>query len=263
MGGGGGGDNNQGSTTYQPPINNNVPLQQHLTGLADNQLHAAIPYMSYGAGYQLAPQGAFGQVAMPGPNQTIYGNPFNQQNSVGSFGQPAQYPTNVGFQSTPQGYAPPGYGYTPPQANYGMQGQPFQNYFQGIMPQSGTPGPFNPQVYPQYGYGGPPQQGNYPYLPGTGPAPANPAPNPTQNTPPPPLQGGPAGPAATQAPPIPSGLTAPDPWAGTQNARTQDNPGTNWNPDGTYNPNGPYYQNPGVGPDGQPLPTNATPTGGK
>ena len=42
-----------------------------------------------------------------------------------------------------------------------------------------------------------------------------------------------------------------DPWVGTPNQRTQDNPGTNWNPDGSWNPNGYQRQTPVLLP--QPL----------
>lgn len=39
----------------------------------------------------------------------------------------------------------------------------------------------------------------------------------------------------------------PDPWVGTPNARTPNNPGTNWNPDGSWNPHG-YQPDPPVQP---------------
>lgn len=156
MGGGGGSSDTQ---VFQPPIRQDTPLQQGLTGLATSQLNTMIPYMPYGAGYQLMPMTPFGQTYMPGPNQTIFGNPYNQQNSVPFFGQPAQAPTNYGFQPN-QGAGAPFWQQPTP---YGQVSAPFQQYFGNILPQSGTGAP-----------GQAPPQGNYPYLPGTGPAPALP-----------------------------------------------------------------------------------------
>ena len=178
MGGGGGDSDPQ---VYQPPIRQDTPLQQGLTGLATSQLNSMIPYMGYGGGYQLMPMTPFGQTYMPGPNQTIFGNPYNQQNSVPFFGQPAQAPTNFGFPQQQLAGAPFWQQPTP----YGQVSAPFQQYFGNILPQSGASG--------QGGSGG---QGNFPYLPGTGPAPAAPqapqqpqpeqtGPN-TPNNPPPP-----------------------------------------------------------------------------
>ena len=58
--------------------------------------------------------------------------------------------------------------------------------------------------------------------------------------------------APSQPSQVKSGKDAPDPWAGSNNARSSVNPGTNWNPDGTYNANGPFYLPPPVGADGLP-----------
>lgn len=226
MGGGSSGGDTQ---IIQPPINNNVRLQEPLGNALEAQLHTMDPYSPWRA-VQLLPQAPFGQVAFPGPNQTLFGNAFNPANYTASFGQAAQYPTNVGFsQGTPQ-YSP----YWAQNTPFGQISAPLQAYFgAGGAPQGGQ----------GQGMGG--GQGNFAYQSGIQQQiPQQQAPPPP---PPPQQQAPPAQPA-----PIPSGLTAPDPWAGTQNARTQDNPGTNWNPDGTYNPNGPYYSPPPVGPDGLP-----------
>lgn len=121
--GSGGGD---GGVTQIPggPINN-VPLQDNLTSAALNMLTQSLPYSPMGAGYQGLPRVPQGQVYMPGPNPSIFGDPFNASYAQSFFGP------NSG--SAPPGMAPGGGG--------GM-GQP-----------TGPQAPAQPQ-----GNGAPPQQ---------------------------------------------------------------------------------------------------------
>ena len=254
MGSDGGSSSPPTQQIIDPGRPQNIPLEPQLVSQGENILEAQAPFAQFGAGYQLAPRSPFGQTYVPGLNQTIFGDPYNPQNYANYYGQSAvaQQPAQsqfagaggAGGQASQSGgggawggpqhmsqmaqFLAPLFG-IPPGANPG-QGQ--QQQPQG-QPNNGGQA-FQPQYNP------PPPRNN---TPGTGtPAPQNP----------PPLTGGPAGPQA--AAPPPSGLTAPDPWAGTGNARNQNNPGSNWNPDGSYNPNGPYYQSPGVDANGQPLP---------
>lgn len=220
--GGGVGDSG-GTTVIEPPIRQDIPLQQGLIGMATNQLNSMVPYIGYGAGYRLTPQTPFGQVYMPGPNQTIFGNPYNQQNSVPFFGQPAAAPTNVGFQQN-QGPQTPFWSLPTP---YGQISQPFQQYFGSLLPQTGAQGQLNP--------------GNYPYLPGTGPqnggsGGGNSGQNQGGNQP---SQTDPFGNPPPQYNPAIGGIGVADPWAGTGNAQSVSG-GTNWAPNGAYNPQGPY-----------------------
>lgn len=83
FGGGGGGTSTE---IVQPPNPTNVPLQDNLTSAGLNMLTQSIPYAHAGAGYQLLPRNPFGQVAMAGPNPTIFGDPFNASYAQNFFG---------------------------------------------------------------------------------------------------------------------------------------------------------------------------------
>lgn len=80
---------NPGSPGTQP-----VPLQNSLQDQAQQQLNAAQPYAQYGAGYHLLPSQNFGEVNVPGPNQTIFGNPQGPP-AGGNPGQPLQAPQSM------------------------------------------------------------------------------------------------------------------------------------------------------------------------
>jgi hypothetical protein len=96
MGFGGGGGSTQ-TTQYNPtPIT--PPLQNELIALATDNLRYQQPYNVFGAGYQMANSSPFGQVYAPGPNQTLFGNPYTTTGHEPYFGQSAQAPSNIGFQ---------------------------------------------------------------------------------------------------------------------------------------------------------------------
>lgn len=105
--GGGGGE----GETIQPPIRQDTPLQQDLINFATAQMAYARPFAGWGAGYHFMPHQLFGQTYMPGPNQTIFGNPYDQGASVPYYGAPAAPPQNLGFQpaagGVPQWYNMP------------------------------------------------------------------------------------------------------------------------------------------------------------
>lgn len=66
------------------------PLNNFLIPQAANMLTYAGQYSNLGAGHNLSPNMLMGQVYVPGPNQTIFGNPYNtQQQSSAYFGQAA------------------------------------------------------------------------------------------------------------------------------------------------------------------------------
>lgn len=66
------------------------PLNNFLIPQAANMLNYAGQYSQLGSGFNLAPEMLMGQVYVPGPNQTIFGNPYNtQQQSSAYYGQAA------------------------------------------------------------------------------------------------------------------------------------------------------------------------------
>lgn len=95
MGFGGGGST---ETTQYNPTPVTPPLQNELIALATDNLRYQQPYNVYGAGHQMANLSPFGQVYAPGPNQTLFGNPYTTSGHEPYFGQSAQAPTNLGFQ---------------------------------------------------------------------------------------------------------------------------------------------------------------------
>ena len=194
----GGGSDGGGTQIIQPPINQATPLQGPLINASMVALSSNDNMNPYGAGYRLTPNVPFGQVAFPGPNQTIYGNPFGA-NSTPFFGQPSMTQSQINSQMMGGGAAggqnqgggggsapsqgqnqqqPSQNGQQPPQnpqqspmngyqfpilptqqAQYQHVMAPFQQFFPGIFPQSGTPSPFGaaaqgPNTPPQGGQNG-------------------------------------------------------------------------------------------------------------
>src|SRR5687768_9112081 len=91
MGFGGGGGGTSVTQTEGGPIQN-VPLQNELTGQGLRQLQQSSPFSYYGSGHQLMPQSPLGQVFAPGPNPTIFGNPYNAAHHNQIFGQAGMVP---------------------------------------------------------------------------------------------------------------------------------------------------------------------------
>lgn len=150
----GGGSDGGGTQIIQPPVNNATPLQGPLINAATVALSSNDNMNPWGAGYRLTPNVPFGQVMFPGPNQTIYGNPFGSD-STPFFGQPSvsQAQVNAGMgagggQAAGQGPQQGMNGFQMPlipsqQGQYQQVMAPFQQMFPGIFPQSGTPSPFS------------------------------------------------------------------------------------------------------------------------
>lgn len=93
-GGGGGGE----ITQYNPQVNDPYPqLTGNLVNASIDSLTAFRPYGYYGAGYQMANLSPMGQIYTPGPNQSLFGNPYTTQGHQPYFGQSPQYPSNIGF----------------------------------------------------------------------------------------------------------------------------------------------------------------------
>lgn len=106
---GGGGESSpqtQVITPDRPPGPLETGAPSHLFPQMENMLEANLPYSQFGGGFNLAPRNPFGQVYVPGPNPTIYGNPYNYNaNATPYFGQSAltQGGSNVGMQPQAQG----------------------------------------------------------------------------------------------------------------------------------------------------------------
>ena len=81
--------------TTQPDIKTNNALEQPLGGALLTSLTANTPYFRYGSGASLLPTAPMGQIAMPGPNQSVFGNPF-----AGDVGQ--SFGPSVGLPSSYQ-----------------------------------------------------------------------------------------------------------------------------------------------------------------
>lgn len=83
------------------------PLNNFLIPQAQNMLQYAGTYSTLGSGFNLAPNQLMGQVYVPGPNQTIFGNPYNtQQQSSAYWGQAA----NPNYQQMYNSFLHPGQG---------------------------------------------------------------------------------------------------------------------------------------------------------
>lgn len=92
MGGGGGGE----TRTVQPEGTSvHTPVDDLLANSSIAALGNFLPFTGYGAGYHYMPSMLLGQTYMAGPNQTIYGNPFNNaQTQVPYTGQPGMQQTS-------------------------------------------------------------------------------------------------------------------------------------------------------------------------
>ena len=217
---GGGGD----SSPQQPQVINPErvagPLESgarsHLFPQMENMLEAALPYSQFGAGYQLLPRSPLGQTYVPGPNPTIFGNPYMYAHAEPWFGQSA---LNNGGGNAMGGGQSGGQGGGGGSNNQQQQPVFPMSMYPNLIPQQLqflNPGMFNLAAF------APPQQQN-----------------PQQNQNNSNQQNQQQNQNNTQQPQQPAG-PPPDPWAGTNNASTQNNPGTNMSPNGVYNANGPY-----------------------
>jgi len=156
--GGGGGDG--GVQNVTPPRQFDLPLEEALTGTGSRMLQQAAPFSPFGAGYNLLPDQALGQIYMPGPNATLFGNnpfgltPHGQGFFGGAYNQLPQqnlYGSYGGYGGGYGGYGPPQG--TNPFGGFGGYPQP-QPYFQG--PSFGQAGfPYSAFAQFQQGYGNP------------------------------------------------------------------------------------------------------------
>ncbi len=100
---GSGGGSSAPSTQVVNPERVPGPLESgapsHLFPQFENMLEAGLPFSQFGAGYQLMPRSPFGQVYAPGPNPTIFGNPYMARNHNPYFGESA---LNAGGSMVPQ-----------------------------------------------------------------------------------------------------------------------------------------------------------------
>ena len=86
MGFGGGSSQQPSTSIVQPPNPPGGPLQDALVSHGAAMLESNIPYAHFGSGAALLPRSPLGQVYVPGPNPTIFGNPYNQSAHAGYFG---------------------------------------------------------------------------------------------------------------------------------------------------------------------------------
>lgn len=237
MGFDGGGGNEEPQVTNVP--RQRSELEGDVENVARDQLIAVRPYALYGAGYQMANQSPFAQIYTPGPNQTNFGDPYTVTGHQPYFGNQAQAPANIGFNSVGGGefggYAQGGGG----SGNYKPQPQSSLPAGSGYTSSSGLLGILQSALGTQSPNGQPftytPQQQAPIYRGNTSGNPSRQQPTSSSQS----QSNNQQQQVQQSSTPAPAG-PPPDPWAGTINAVSQDNPGTNWNPDGTYNPNGPY-----------------------
>lgn len=149
MGSGGGG----GQQVQQIPGGpiNNIPLQDNLANAGLNMLTQAAPYAHIGAGYQGLPRVPLGQVYMPGPNPTTFGDPFNAQYAQNFFGPnsgnaPPGYAAGGAGMGSGAGGASGGAG-APPQGGLGSQIASYANQALGGQGQ-GVPTAPGQQMHP-------------------------------------------------------------------------------------------------------------------
>lgn len=140
-----------------PDRNFNLPLESQLTGAAARMMNQAAPFTPFGAGYNLLPDQAMGQIYMPGPNATLFGNnpfgltPYGQGYFGGAYNSigPQTAPGHTGFAGgnpflgqswgmgmpRGQGYGGTSYNYVAPQTDPGYRG----NYAPPSFGQGGFP----------------------------------------------------------------------------------------------------------------------------
>lgn len=76
------------------------PLNQFLIPQAGNMLNYAGQYSDKGPGHNLSPNMLMGQVYVPGPNQTVQGNPWNTQQQSAAYFGPAAVPNAQALYNT-------------------------------------------------------------------------------------------------------------------------------------------------------------------
>ena len=88
MGFGGGGDDSgiDDVEVTQPP-RQIAPLENSLVAHSQLMLDGTGQFTPYGGGFRLTPQALFGQTYVPGPNPTIFGNPYSYNQAQQYFGQ--------------------------------------------------------------------------------------------------------------------------------------------------------------------------------
>lgn len=117
FGGGGGGDSQ--IQTVQPPLKTDNAVQGPLGSLAVRQLGSQGAFAPFGRGSAFVPGVAFGQVQMPGPNPTRFGNPGNAMAATPFFGS-AGFAQQQPYAGMPQQQATP---FTPQQQQTGGSSQ--------------------------------------------------------------------------------------------------------------------------------------------
>lgn len=91
-------------TQFNPEPSNPYPqLQGGLVNASQDALAYFRPYGVYGAGYQMANLSPMGQIYTPGPNQSLFGNPYTTAGHTPGFGQSPQYPSQIGFGGSTAG----------------------------------------------------------------------------------------------------------------------------------------------------------------
>lgn len=77
--------------TVQPDLRTNNAAEQPLGGAVVSTLAANEPYFRYGRGISMLPTANMGQIAIPGPNQSVVGNPFGLGYGSGPAGAGSGY----------------------------------------------------------------------------------------------------------------------------------------------------------------------------
>lgn len=106
-----GGGSEPSAQVVNPGGEINSPYSDYIKALSSTMLNYAQQFTPYGSGHSMAPNMLMGQTYVPGPNQTIFGNPYNTaQQSAGFYGPAAQ----VNPQQMYASFLHPGQGATPP-----------------------------------------------------------------------------------------------------------------------------------------------------
>lgn len=146
-----------------------LPLESQLTGAGARMLAYSAPYSYFGAGYQLLPDQSMGQIYMPGPNATLFGNnpfglsPYGQGYFGGAYNSISPNPSQPGMGGYSSMYPQMGGGANPFYGGLTMpQGNGYQagNSYPYIAPQPQPAGqsygpqqmPFSPPAFGQAGF---------------------------------------------------------------------------------------------------------------
>lgn len=138
-----------------PDRNFNLPLESQLTGASLRMINQAGPYSFAGAGYQLLPDQSLGQIYMPGPNATLFGNnpfgltPYGQGYFGGAYNSigPQTQPGHTGYAGGNPFLGQSSYGYP--------QGQGYTGgSYNTVMPQQQASGQQQTFAGPSYGQSG-------------------------------------------------------------------------------------------------------------